>query len=259
MKKNKTIIVLIVIISLVLIALILMFGGFFNKSNKLDEFIKKPTSPTESSQKVEEEKTTVIPKVKNPIDFKKLQKTNTDIYGWIQVPNTNIDYPILQSYAEDDTFYLDHNMYKGYEFAGSIYTEKLNKKDFLDPNTVIYGHDMIDGSMFQNLHKFSDTKFFNDNEYFYIYTPTRKLTYQIISAYVYDDRHILNSFDFSDDKVFQEYIDFVKNPKSVDKNIRKDAEVKLKNTIVTLSTCVGYDKSLRYLVQGVLIKDEQTE
>ena len=83
------------------------------------------------------------------INFKKLIKINSDIYAWIYVPGTRIDYPVAQSQESDD-HYLKYNFKNEPEFAGCIYTEKANKKDFSDPNTVFYGHNMRNGSMFQN-------------------------------------------------------------------------------------------------------------
>ena len=72
------------------------------------------------------------------INFKKLIKINSDIYAWIYVPGTRIDYPVAQSQESDD-HYLKYNFKNEPEFAGCIYTEKANKKDFSDPNTVFYG------------------------------------------------------------------------------------------------------------------------
>ena len=95
----------------------------------------------------------------NPIDFAELRSINDELYAWIRIPNTNIDYPIAQS-ATDDLFYLNHDMYKGDRFAGCIYTESGNSKNFTDPNTVVYGHNMRNGSMFQNLHYYEDPEFF---------------------------------------------------------------------------------------------------
>ncbi len=210
------------------------------------------------SSKVHTITSSVASTVKNPIDFDTLKKENDDIYGWIKVPNTQIDYPIVQSYSEDDSFYLNHNIEKKYDINGSIYTEKLNSKDFNDPNTVIYGHNMLDGSMFQNLHKFRDKDFFNKNRYFYIYTENHILKYEIFSAYKYDDRHILNSFDFSDEKVFAEYLSEAQSPKSLEVNTRK-ATLNTDSRIVTLSTCIGNETAYRYLVQGVLTDDTVTE
>ena len=133
-----------------------------------------------------------------------------------------------------------------------------NSKDFSDPNTVLYGHNMLNGSMFRDLHKFrKDEKFWNENKYIYVYTPGHILTYEICAAYRYDNRHILNSFDFSDTAVFEEYLQTVRDPKSL---IRRTRQIELnKNSkILTLSTCIS-NPAYRYLVQGVLIKDEPTK
>lgn len=193
----------------------------------------------------------------NPIDFTAEKEKYPDIYAWIYIPNTNINYPVVQS-AEDDAYYLTHNAEKEYTQAGAIYSEMKNSKDFSDPNTVLYGHNMLNGSMFQNLHKFRKSEeFFNENKYVYIYTPGHILTYEICAAYRYDNRHILNSFNFSDPKVFEEYLETVKNPKSMIARTR-EVELTTESKILTLSTCIG-DHNYRYLVQGVLIKDEQTK
>lgn len=194
-------------------------------------------------------------KINGDINFTKLWETNTDIYAWIRIPNTNVDYPILQTDG-DDGFYLEHNYKKEYEFAGSIYTEKLNKKDFSDPNTLIYGHNMLNGTMFRTLHNFRDPAFFESNPYIYIYLPDRTLTYEIFAAYEYDDRHILYSFDFSDKDVYAEYLAYATNPTESMMCNRRDVEVTTDDKIITLSTCLGNIDTSRYLVQGVLISDE---
>lgn len=196
--------------------------------------------------------------VDNPIDFKYYQNINPEIYAWIRIPNTNIDYPVAQS-ASDDNFYLHHDIYGKYKFSGTIYTEMQNSKDFTDPNTILYGHNMTKGYMFQNLYKFQNGEFFDNNKYFYIYTPDRVYTYTVYSAYQYDDRHILNSFDFSDKKVFKSYIESTKNPSFMLKDVREDIEVTADDKIVTLSTCLGDGKVYRYLVQGVLTNVQKTK
>lgn len=191
----------------------------------------------------------------NPINFKELVSINPDIYAWIRIPDTMIDYPILQR-AGDDAFYLHHDMYGQPRFAGSIYTEDCNAKDFSDPNTLIYGHNMKNKSMFQNLHLFRDEAFFNDNPYVYIYMPDRVLVYKVFAAYVYDDRHIMNSFDFDDPVVYEQYLTDIFAVRSMEKHLREDVEVSVDDTIITLSTCIGGYTNSRYLVQAVLIKDE---
>jgi len=214
----------------------------------VDMYINKPQSVIDSSSKI-------ILK-ENPIDFKPLYEQNSDIYAWIKIPNTRIDYPIVQS-AEDDSFYLNHNYDKEYTKYGAIYTEMQNSTDFSDPNTVIYGHNMRNGTMFRDLHKFRETDFFDENKYIYVYTPGHILTYEICAAYRYDNRHILNSFNFSDPSVFSEYIEFVKNPKSIILQ-KREVQMDTSSKLLTLSTCISND-NYRYLVQGVLKKDEPTK
>ena len=97
----------------------------------------------------------------------------------------------------DDYFYLRHSAYdKSYVSSGAIYTELSNTTTFKDRVTVIYGHNNYGDSMFTTLHKFESKDFFDSHPYFYIYTPTSRLKYQIVSAFKYDDRHIMNSFNF---------------------------------------------------------------
>ncbi len=196
--------------------------------------------------------------VDNPIDFKTLQENNPDIYAWIKVPGTKVDYPVLRSNDKPEDFYLNHDENGKYKFAGSIYSQMYNTDDFTDPNTILYGHNMNNGSMFASLHSFRKASFFNENQYIYIYTPGHILTYTIYSAYRYDNRHILYSFDFSDKQVFADYIEMTKNPKSTIVNVRKDVNVTADDKIITLSTCITND-NYRYLVQGVLTDDTLTK
>ena len=102
------------------------------------------------------------------IDFAELSSINPDIYAWIRIPDTQIDYPVLQR-EEDDTYYLRHNSSGRYAFAGSIYTEEANSRDFKDPMTVLYGHNMRDGSMFQNLHFLRIKHFCGTSGIFYLF------------------------------------------------------------------------------------------
>lgn len=194
----------------------------------------------------------------NPIDFEKLQEINSEIYAWIEIPDTQIDYPVAQS-TYDDSYYLSHNIYGEPEFAGCIYTEMANSLDFSDPVTVMYGHNMRNGSMFQNLHLFEDPEFFEENRYVYVYTPERRLTYEVFAAYSYDDVHLLNAFDFSDEEVFRQYLEDVLGGISMGQNTRKDVTVTTKDRILTLSTCMGGQTGARYLVQAVLRKNEKTK
>lgn len=187
------------------------------------------------------------------IDFEELQQLCPDAYAWIRVPGTNVDYPIVQS-PTDNTFYLDHNPQGAYEYAGAIFTEDYNSTDFEDPNTVIYGHNMQNGTMFQTLHRFEDKEFFDEHTEFEICLPDRVLHYRIFAAYTYDDRHLLRSFDFTDENVYRLYLKEILGQKSMGCSLASDVEVTAEDKIVTLSTCNGIDDQ-RYLVQGVLLSE----
>ncbi len=186
----------------------------------------------------------------NPIDFATLQQGAPDAYAWIRIPDTKIDYPVVQS-AVDDSFYLNHNAQKGAEFAGAIFSEMANSKDFSDPMTVLYGHNMKNGSMFQNLHKFEDRSFFDSHHDIFVYTPNKVLKYYIFAAYTFDNSHLLNTIDFSDPVVFDRYTRDILQLKSVYTNIDSTVEIKADDKLLTLSTCTG-NSDTRYLVQAVL-------
>ena len=253
-NEKKRNIIFVVILAIVIIAAVivgfLVFNSFFN--NNID-----PGKNTEPETVTATENDNEYKYAKNPIDFKSLHKTNKEIFGWIKVPGTNVDHPLLQSQERDD-FYLDKNIYKNYSFAGSIYAEYCNDTDMIDRVTVLYGHNMAGGQMFSTLHRFEDKDFFDENRYIYIYQPGRKITYEIVSAYNYDERHIMNSFNFADDSVFQSYIESVMKPHAVGANVYDDIQLDLDSKLITLSTCLnGYEEG-RYLVQGVMIKDEPT-
>ena len=186
-----------------------------------------------------------------PIDFATLQSRYPDAYAWIHIEDTKIDYPIMQS-SGDQTYYLTHTIDGDVRTEGSIYTENLNSKDFSDPMTVIYGHNMRNGSMFQNLHKFEDRSFFNEHNEILIYTPEKVLHYRVFAAYTADDSHILRKNDFSDTNIFTLYINSVLNQRSMSANIDSSLDITAQDKLITLSTCNG-NSSERYVVQAVLL------
>lgn len=207
----------------------------------------KETAETETAT---EEQSEVI-----PVKFEELQAVNPDVYAWITVPGTDIDYPILQ-HASDNTYYLMHNIDGSYGYPGCIYTENMNSKDFTDNNTVIYGHNMKNGSMFAQLHKFEDPDFFKENREVLIYLPDEVLHYTIFAAHIYDDRHLLYSFDFTDPEVYQKYLDSIFSTRDMSANIDKDITVTTDDQIITLVTCIGSQPTNRLLVQAVLTDRE---
>lgn len=195
----------------------------------------------------------------NPIDFSGLWGANVESYAWLYIPGAEINLPVQQS-ALDDSFYLDHDQDRNYNPVGCAFTQLANAQDFFDPVTVIYGHNAQ--SIFAKLHYFEDAEFFNQNDTFYVYTPGHILTYTVVSAYQYDGRHILNSFDFDRASVREEYFASVLNPNSVLRNVREGVELYEDSKIVQLSTCTSthpHSPTVRYIVTGVLVDDQETK
>ncbi len=200
-----------------------------------------------------------------PINFDELATVNEDIYAWIRIPYADktdeyiADYPILQSGTDEDkSYYLTHNVNREESKYGAIYTQYYNSKDFLDFNTLIYGHNMRNGTMFGTLKKYRDESFFKENNTIYIYMPNRILEYRIFGAYVFDDRHILMSFDNDVEEERQQYLETVFSDRNLSSNFDENIEVTTSDKIITLSTCTSKDEE-RYLVQGVLVYDSDTD
>ena len=206
---------------------------------------------SQSSAAVAEETVQSEPAEEIPVDFGELQAINPDVYAWITVPGTKVDYPIAQR-AGDREFYLHHNINGAYEFAGMIYTEDYNTTDFTDANTVIYGHNMHNDTMLTTLHYFEDRDFFDQHSEVIIYTPDDVLHYTIFAAYAYDSRHLMQSFDFSDPEVFDAYLDQVFAIRDMTAYFRDGVTVTAEDKIITLSTCFDGRDDERYLIQAVL-------
>jgi sortase B len=186
------------------------------------------------------------------IDWDALAEENPDIYAWIYIPGTEIDYPVLQREGDDD-YYLDHNLDGSSGYPGCIYSQaSYNSPDLTDHHTVLYGHDMKNGTMFAGLHDFADATFFQENRYFVIYTPEKTHIYEIYAAYTYSDTHLLYTYDCEDPTVFGNYLEMVKNTMTEDDQVSDDIDaVDASKKIVTLSTCISYKPNNRWLVQGV--------
>lgn len=212
----------------------------------------KKADPEETQESYEKLKEQVTVDADDPmfrkIDFASAQAMNPDVYAWIWIPGTNIDYPILQSETEDDAYYLNHTIEKKEGLPGTIYTEKYNEKEFSSPVTVVYGHNMKNGSMFADLHKYEDRSFFDANPYIYIYLPNRTLKYHIFSATPFDDRYILGSYNFSSKIDFEEYLDELRS--TINGNVNMDVMVLPQTGILTLSTCIADSANERFLVSA---------
>ena len=211
---------------------------YFVQEKKDKELYENFQKKAEKQEEPEQDETKNNPEI--PIDFQEL------------------DYPVLQN-GFDDTFYLSHTADGEYGSVGSIYTERQTAKDFSDFNTVMYGHNVPNGTMFRGLHQYEDMEFMEEHPEVIIYTPDAKRVYKIFAAVVYDDRHILNTFDFTKESHRQEFLDSVLESRNMGNSIREDVPVTTDDRILTLSTCIKTQRDKRFIVGAVLTDEEKTE
>ncbi len=178
------------------------------------------------------------------IDFAALKEANPDVYGWIQMPGLDVSYPVVQ--AADNNYYL-YRMADGTDnTAGSIFVEAANGPDFLDSNTILYGHNMRNGSMFGRLKDYGEEEFFQENPSFYLYTEEGAWGYDIFSVRVVSATGDSYQISFASAEDFTNYIDNAVRTSMYDTGVVPQAG----DTMVTLSTCTSSDEN-RLIVQAV--------
>ncbi len=193
------------------------------------------------------------------VDFDLLAAQNPDIYAWITIPGTAIDYPVLQkSGAQDpyDNYYLDHTADLSEGLPGAIYSQPVNRRDFTDPVTVLYGHNMKNGTMFGGLHAFADRDFFLEHTQVIVYTPAQTLTYEIFAATDFSDALLPYEYDFTRTSEVQRYLGDVGKCKG---NFREETQIPEGAKILTLSTCYSDREECRLLIQAVLTEEQAAE
>ncbi|MGI6095761.1 MAG: class B sortase [Lachnospiraceae bacterium] len=179
------------------------------------------------------------------IDFAALQEKNPDVIGWLKVEGLErIDYPIMQ--GEDNAYYLKHTFEKKQNSAGSVFMDMSNSPDFNDCNTIIYGHNMKNDSMFGSLSDITkENTGYAVSPYFWICTPEGSYLYEIFSVHktkAVGDTYTLFSAPG------EEFDSYVQNMKKLSE-IEIATEVSQEDKVVTLSTCTG-NSSVRFVVQG---------
>ena len=189
------------------------------------------------------------------VDFDKLKSVNEDVVGWIYVDALpDISYPIVK--GKDNQTYLHQTYEKNYNFAGTIFVDYENSGDFSDCNTLVYGHNMKNGSMFGHLKKFrEDDKLYKQDKYFWILTPERNYRYEIISAYTTGVNSDTYTLFKGPGEEFEKYLETIKGYSEIQTD---DTDLTIKDKIVTLSTCTG-NESTRFVVQGKRVDAEDAD
>lgn len=182
--------------------------------------------------------------------FSTLQEINKDTIGWLTVNNTRIDYPVVQ--AKDNDYYLRRDYYQNKNRHGWIFMDYRNNPDELNENTIIYGHNLANQTMFGTLRYALNSYWYKKsaNQIITFNTPKENMKFQIFSIYTIPTTNDYLDITFPTTDAYQSYIDLVKGRSIYDFNI----EVTTGDKILTLSTCAnGNDK--RLVIHAKLIKE----
>lgn len=219
-----------------------------NKNKAIYEDIESDVATNEDNDTIvvilENEKTENMKKVAS------LKMENQDVKGWLQIDNTIIDYPILQ--GTDNDYYLKHNYKKEYAKYGSIFAK--NECDFLDPfsNIIIYGHNMKDGQMFNELLKYIDKNFYNEHKTIKVATEQGENEYSIVSVFksrvfYQDEENVFRFYNYTRLNNAEDYNTFIENCKKI-QLYDTSTSAEYGEQLVTLITCEYSQENGRFVV-----------
>ena len=182
--------------------------------------------------------------------FKELMEINDDIIGWITIAGTSIDYPIVQ--ASNNRSYLRHDWNSNKSKYGSIFMDCHNAANFSDNHTILYGHNMKNGSMFHDLNEYRSHVFFDEHPYIEIYSQDVYRKWEIFSTYSKEPNsgYLQTAFNSP-----EEYSIFLNALLSHSEVSNEKVQVTAEDKILTLSTCsddLGYK---RRVVHAKLVEE----
>jgi sortase, srtB family len=260
-KKWPWVLLLIVLFAIIVVCLVKIV--FWLKDNKTtSEVVNDITNNTNIEEKQDDENTELVNKeedttsdywyyIKFPlidVDINKLKEKNSDTVGWINVNNTNINYPYVQ--GKDNNYYLDHSFDKKYNEAGWVFLDYRNDKNLSNKNNILYAHSRLDKTMFGSLSKTLKSNWYNnkDNHIIRLSTETENTMWQIFSVYKIPEETYYITTNFNSDNDYQKFLNTIK-----ERSIHNfSTNLTTEDKILTLSTC--YSDTERTVVHAKLIK-----
>ena len=180
------------------------------------------------------------------VDFEALQEINSDVVGWIYLEDSKVNFPVAQ--GEDNHEYLYWLINGDYNGAGTPFVDYRNAPDFSDRNTVIYGHNMNNGAMFADIHKYVDQEYYDSHPIIWLLTPQKTYKLEVFAGYRTGlDANAWQMFFASDD----EYMDWVEN--AIEKSeFTSSVMPTVNDRVVTLSTCSDSANEIRFVLLAVI-------
>lgn len=189
--------------------------------------------------------------------YRRLYEMNPDFAGWLQIPDTKIDYGVMLC-EEDEEFYIRRDFNKEHSMAGMLFID--SDSDIVTPGTniIIYGHNMKAGTMFHDLLKYVDEEYYQEHRYVTFNTIYRDGTYEVIGAFYTqietedsDEYRYYRFFQADSREEFDTYVNYVKA-----KTPYETAGAEFGDELITLSTCSYHTDNGRYVVVAKRVIDE---
>ena len=184
-------------------------------------------------------------------DFDSLLEVNDEIIGWIVIPGTNISYPVCQH--DDNQYYLEHTSQKEANLVGAIFADYRVEEPFKEFNTILYGHRLLNQTMFSALKTYVDKAVWEAHPYVYIYTPGGVYVYEMYAAFRGDPNGLSYHFGIHSEEKKQAFIDYTLSCAEYETGIVPVTS----DSFLTLSTCTGSGHSQRMIVHCVLVASEE--
>lgn len=166
----------------------------------------------------------------NSANEEELKSINSDYKMWIQIENTNINYPVVQ--GSDNDYYLKHNFRKESNISGTVFVESANDIDN-DKNIILYGHNMRNGTMFNNITNYKEESFFNEDNKINIIMNNTLYEYEVFSVYVKNVSEVNLAIGFASE---DEFINYAYN-EAEESLYKKDVDFSAEDNLITLVTC----------------------
>jgi len=187
------------------------------------------------------------------VNFEAMWETNHDVAAWISSDGTAIDYPVMHG-ATNDTYI--HTNWKGsYSVAGSIFTNYLCSGYLHEPNTIIYGHNMKDGSMFHSIKSYASQSYYENHPYMWYVTPEANYVLYIVGGFVVKTSYDAYTIPDSEEGVRELLRDARSNsdftPDYIISGLDADTIIENAKRMVVLSTCSYEFDNARYIIVAV--------
>lgn len=243
MKRKIAAILLFVAAGLCAATAIFYVGKYHKGKQEYDEIKKEVISMPENDNDNEKDKDSEEDRI--IVDWKGMLAQNPDYVGWIEMMN-GASYPVVQ--AKDNDYYLHRGFHKEYNINGCIFMSCYSDREWKGKNTIVYGHNMLNGTMFGSHKKYNNEEYARENPYFYIHVEGGYYVYRIYTYLLVEDATYPYIADVLTDDDMAEYIQKTK-PMSV--YWIEEAAPSPKDRIVTLSACIGQAGGThRQLIQG---------